>query len=65
MKKSLRIKVRENCDGSTWSSTIFDGKKNLGRRPYKNKNAAIKRAIFLAKITAIPYDPEIIKDHGC
>ena len=65
MKKSLRIKVRENCDGSTWSSTLFDGKKNLGRVPYENKNAAIRRAKFLAKITDVPYDPEIIKEHGC
>ena len=65
MKKSIIIKVRENCDGLSWSPGLFDGNKSLGRFPYINKASAIKRAKFLAKITDIPYSDEIFKQHGC
>jgi hypothetical protein len=65
MKKSLRILIRENCGGSQWIPMLCDNRKNLGRTAYKDKKAAIKRAKFLSKITDIPYDPEIIKEHRC
>jgi len=68
MKKSLRMVIvkRYGYDGcSTWSPAMFDGKKNLGRFPYNNKKAAIRRTKFLARIIGVPFDPEIIKEHGC
>lgn len=63
--KNLRIIVRENCDGSTWSAAMYNGRKNLGRLPYTDKKAAIRRAEFLSKLIGIPHDPKIIKEHGC
>ena len=63
--KNLRFMVREDCDGSTWSPAIYDGKKNLGRLPYTDKKAAIRRAKYLSKRIGIKYDPEIIKQKGC
>jgi len=61
--KNLRVKVIERCDG--FSVGLFEGRKHWKRGPMKRKHNAIRYAKVIAKKLNIPYDPEIIKQHGC
>jgi hypothetical protein len=69
--KNVRVKVRESCSGAYFDFGIYEGRKfimrnNVGRQTYWNrKPAAIRNAKAMAKRIGIPYDPEIIKRHGC
>jgi len=63
--KNLRLKVRENCNGMSWSVGVFEGKKHFGGGPYKSKSSAVRWAKKIAEQTGIPFHPEIIKRHGC
>jgi len=64
--KNIRLKVIENCDGDYWWYAICEGRKKLmGCYGYERKANAIRFAKAMAKKVGIPYDPEIIKKHGC
>ena len=68
--KNVRVKVTENCGGFHWWVSLYDGKKELmsstGRTAiWERKFAAIRNAKAMAKRIGIPYDPEIVKQHGC
>lgn len=68
--KNLRIRLIENCFGDTWWYGIFEGRKIIMRScrsPYAwfTEKGAIRNAKAMAKRIGIPYNPEIIKRHGC
>lgn len=74
--KNLRVKLAESCVGECWRYGIYEGKKMLmGNSSHRSdgydefywytKSAAIRNAKAMAKRIGIPYDPEIIKQHGC
>ena len=65
--KNVRVKVVENCTGNYWWFGIFEGKKKIiyFTGGYERKANAIRYAKAMAKRIGIPYDPEIIKQHGC
>lgn len=74
--KNVRVKVAQNCTGESWCLGIYEGKKLLMENTSHRSNgyaetywwklsAAIRNAKAMAKRIGIPYDPEIIKQHGC
>jgi len=66
--KNARIRVKESCNGLLWDYAIYDarGRRLLGYHDwYKSKSKAVRGAQAMAKRIGIPYDPEIIKQHGC
>ena len=65
--KNVRVKVGLNCNGNRYHIGIFEGKKRLmyGDRKWLTEKGAISNAKAMAKRIGIPYDPEIIKQHGC
>ena len=64
--KKIRVKVIENCTGNFWWYAMCDGRKPLlDHGCYERKYDAIRAAKAIAKRIGIPYDPEIIKQHGC
>ena len=64
--KNVRVRVLENCGGFWWWYAICKGKRQLFSHPgYETKSRAIRAAKAMAKRIGIPYDPEIIKQHGC
>lgn len=75
--KNVRIKVREFTCVNCFDYGIYEGKKRLMGNPLRNsgfggvtddwyrKSYAVKAAKAMAKRIGIPYDPEIIKQHGC
>ncbi len=72
MKKNVRIRVRENCNGTWWGFGIFEGNKLLFLPPddsylrkYYYKANAIRHAKAMSERIGIGFDPEIIKQHGC
>ncbi len=68
--KNVRVKVVwQSCFGK-YSFCICEGRKNLfglliTKWQWVSKRAAIHNAKAMAKRIGIPYDPEIIKQHGC
>ena len=68
MNKKLRIKVVRNCVGSWWFG-VYENRKMLMDLPkgkyWKTEDAAIRNAKAMAERIGIPYDPEIIQQHGC
>lgn len=66
--RDIRIKVREDCKGIWWDFGIFKNQIllliNVGGY-WGKKSAAIRNAKAMAKRIGIPFDPEIIKQHGC
>ena len=71
--KNVRVKVAESCSGNYFWYGIYEGQKMLmqncintmGTHTWKTKKAAIRNAKAMAERIGIPYDPEIIKQHGC
>ena len=64
--KNVRVKVVESCSGGYWWYSIYEGRKQLiCQDGYSYKANAIKGAKAMAKRIGIPYDPEIMKQHGC
>ena len=70
--KNVRVKVRHFTCTSICDYGIYEGKKRLMDNIFKNgycswvrKAYAIRAAKAMAKRIGIPYDPEIIKKHGC
>ena len=65
--KNVRVKVNESCSGRLWDFGIYEGKTKLMKCSgiWERKYAAIRNAKIMAKRIGIPYDPEIIKHHGC
>ena len=70
--KNVRVKVRRGCSGIWWGFGIYDGEKLLFVSPgdtylnkYRYKTNVIRYAKAMAKRIGIPYDPEIVKQHGC
>jgi len=69
--KKIRIKVIENCNGRSWWYGICEGRRQLiTSLTYEYKCNAVRGAKAFAKRLLqqridIPYDPEIIKQHGC
>lgn len=68
----VRIRVIEDCSGHIWWFGICENRKELMTTPARDrgcswyrKGAAIRNAKAMAKRIGIPYDPEIIKQHGC
>ena len=66
--ENLSVRVLEDCMGSYYEFGLCKGKKVLMVNPIKiwrYKSIAIRNAKAMAKRIGIPYDPEIIKQHGC
>ena len=66
--KNVRVKVRRSCNGYYLDIGIYEGKTLLLTNYDKLwcvEKAAIRNAKAMAKRIGIPYDPEIIKQHGC
>ena len=67
--KNIRVKVRINICSGWFDFGIFEGRKKLMvndvLKTWFQKNAAIRNAEAMAKRIGIPYDPEIVKQHGC
>lgn len=68
--KNIRVKVRQCGSNKFYDFGIFEGRKllmiNVGNPlSWKIKKAAIRTAKAMAKRIGIPYDPEIIQQHGC
>jgi len=71
--KNLKVKVIEGCTGRYFWFGIYEGRKplmtntflNRGSSSWKRKPAAIRNAKAMAEKIDIPYDTEIIKEHGC
>ena len=65
--KNVRVKVGLNCGGMNYHIGIFESGKRLmyGDRTWRTEKAAIRNAKAMAKRIGIPYDSEIIKQHGC
>ena len=74
--KNVRVKVRKFTCTNTFDYGIYEGKKRLmdnrfhrsgdySCREWQIKAAAIRNAKAMAKRIGIPYDPEIVKQHGC
>lgn len=64
--KNVRVKVIETCPGVLWRYAICEGRKQLMiTLCYTRKGNTIRAAKKMAKRIGIPYDPEIIKMHGC
>jgi hypothetical protein len=65
--KNVRVKAGLNCNGTDYHVGVFEGRKRLmyGDLSWRTESAAIRQAKAMAKRIGIPYDPEIIKQHGC
>ena len=73
--KNIRVKVREFTCTGLYDYGIYEGKRLLMRNALRktgfrdavwaSKVCAIKAAKAMAKRIGIPFDPEIIKQHGC
>ena len=71
--KNVRVKAREGCNGKWFDYGIYEGRKRLMDNLntsnlfgyWVKKKAAIRNAKAMAKRIGIPYDPEIVKKHGC
>lgn len=65
--KNIRVKVRESCNGKWWEFGIYEGRKMLmvNEKIWQTEKVATRNAKAMAKRIGIPYDPEIIKQHGC
>ncbi len=64
--ENVRIKVEEHCGGFRWWFGIYIGRKSLLETQivYEKKGNAIRYAKAMAKRIGIPFDPEIVKQHG-
>jgi len=66
--ENVQIRVREGCGGGLWDYAIWvNNKKTVLQYDswYFAKSSAIRAAKAMAKRIGIPYDPEILKEHGC
>jgi hypothetical protein len=70
--KNVRVKVIKYTCFNGYTFGICEGKKVLlqhrkssGSWLWFTEKAAIRNAKAMAKRIGIPYDPEIIKQHGC
>ena len=66
--KNIRVKVRERCIGDWFDYGIYKGRKILMRNVgagWVRKSAATRNAKAMAKRIGIPFDNEIVKQHGC
>jgi len=69
--KNVRVKVRHfSCPLQVYDFGIYEGRKilmdNCGTPlSWMTEKAAIRNAKAMAKGIGIPYDPEIVKQHGC
>ena len=68
--KNIRVKVVNSCTGGSWWFGICQKRTVLmdNVKPQLSwviKDAAIRNAKAMAKRIGIPYDPEIVKQHGC
>jgi len=66
--KNVRVKVRNSCTGDYWDFAIYDARNRKCLQHfawYSSKSKAVRAAKAMAKRIGIPYDPEIIKQHGC
>ena len=65
--KNIRVKVRYHICLIEYDIVLCEGKKMLmyANGWWKTEKAAIRNAKAMAKRIGIPYDPEIIKLHGC
>ncbi len=68
--KNVRVKVTKSCSGNMYWFDIYEGEKRLMTCIFPNiswtyKRSAIRNAKAMAKRIGIPFDPEIIKQHGC
>lgn len=66
--KNIRVKVRKISCVKWYDFGIYEGRKKLlGAWPkdWQTENGAIKAAKAMAKRIGIPFDPEIVQQHGC
>jgi hypothetical protein len=66
--KNVRVKVRNSCTGYLWDYAIYDARNRKCLQYcdwYSSKSKAVRAAKAMAKRIGIPYDKEIIKQHGC
>lgn len=67
--KNVRVKVIHYICLNDYGYGIYEGKKQLFYKYehvcWKTLKIAIRISKAMAKRIGIPYDPEIIKQHGC
>lgn len=66
--KNLRVKVRYHTCLNEYDFAVFEGNERLllyGSGYWKTEKAATRNAKAMAKRIGIPFDSEIVKQHGC
>jgi len=69
-KKNVRVKVRYHTCLKEYDFAIYAGRNCImccygNSNWWKTKEGANRNAKKMAKLIGIPYDPKIIKLHGC